>query len=60
MAMPNKPPACPRNYQLRVLGGRRELRFVLQDLHTGERLQFASEAALRRFLSARVEPMRLR
>ena len=53
-------PPCPRNYLLRVFGGTGGLRFVVQDLRTGERRQFASEGELQRFLAVQGAPQRLR
>jgi hypothetical protein len=60
MATLKDPPAWPRNYLLRVLGGAGGPRYVVQDLHTGERAQLANGDELRRFLAARAEPKRLR
>jgi hypothetical protein len=60
MATTRNPPPCPRNYLLRVLSGAGGPRYVVQDLRTGERQQFAGEDELRRFLALRAEPNRLR
>lgn len=60
MATTTKLTPSPRNYLLRVLGGACGLHYVVQDLRTGERQQFASEDELRRFLASRAEPKRLR
>jgi hypothetical protein len=57
---PNELPERPRNYLLRVLGVTCELRFVLQDLHTGECRRFATAGALRRFLATPIQRKRLR
>ena len=59
-ATPGILPPCPRNYLLRVLGGTGGPRFVVQDLRTGERRQFASEDELQRFLADCVALKRLR
>lgn len=40
-----------RSFLLRVTVGGGKRRFLLQDLRTGERREFASERALRRFLA---------
>lgn len=60
MATPSEPPAWPRNYLLRVLGGTERPRYLVQDLRTGERRQLASEDELRRFLAAGPAATRLR
>lgn len=40
-----------RSFLLRVTVGRGQRRFLVQDLRTGERREFASERELRRFLA---------
>lgn len=40
-----------RSFLLRVTVGGGKRRFLLQDLRTGERREFASERALQRFLA---------
>jgi len=40
-----------RSFLLRVTVGRGKRRFLVQDLRTGERREFASECELRRFLT---------
>jgi len=42
-----------RSFLLRVTIGRGPRRFLVQDLRTGERREFASERELRRFLASR-------
>jgi hypothetical protein len=48
-----------RSFLLRVTVEHGERRFLVQDLRTGERREFASERALKRFL-AEHQPGRLR
>lgn len=48
-----------RSFLLRVTVEHGERRFLVQDLRTGERREFASERALKRFL-AEHQPVRLR
>jgi len=48
-----------RSFLLRVTVEHGERRFLVQDLRTGERREFASERALKRFL-AEHRPERLR
>ena len=40
-----------RSFLLRLTVGRGQRRFLVQDLRTGERREFASERALHRFLA---------
>ncbi len=60
MAKLKNPCPCPRNYLLRVLGGAKGPRYLVQDLRTGERQELTGDDALRRFLASRAEAKQLR
>jgi hypothetical protein len=49
-----------RNYLLRVVEGPAGWCYLVQDLRTGERVALTTEEEVRRFLTIREEPRRLR